>query len=77
MSFGTASPDAGVELLRQLFLQCVVLFICTYFVAGTHFIRVDIFEQGAAGEKINAPCQFKYDPAQEEALRVERKNGFL
>ena len=22
MSFGPASPDAGVELLRQLFLQC-------------------------------------------------------
>ncbi len=24
MSFGPASPDAGVELLRQLFLQCNV-----------------------------------------------------
>ncbi len=24
MSFGPASPDAGVELLRQLFLQCMV-----------------------------------------------------
>jgi hypothetical protein len=23
VSFGPASPDAGVELLRQLFLQCV------------------------------------------------------
>ncbi len=27
MSFGPASPDAGVELLRQLFLQCVVVFL--------------------------------------------------
>ncbi len=25
--FGPASPDAGVELLRQLFLQCKVSFI--------------------------------------------------
>ncbi len=25
VSFGPASPDAGVELLRQLFLQCRLL----------------------------------------------------
>ncbi len=25
MSFGPASPDAGVELLRQLFLQCIYI----------------------------------------------------
>jgi hypothetical protein len=24
VSFGPASPDAGVELLRQLFLQCTL-----------------------------------------------------
>jgi hypothetical protein len=26
VSFGPASPDAGVELLRQLFLQCMDTF---------------------------------------------------
>ncbi len=25
MCFGPASPDAGVELLRQLFLQCTLI----------------------------------------------------
>ncbi len=30
MSFGPASPDAGVELLRQLFLQCSDKILASY-----------------------------------------------
>jgi hypothetical protein len=42
VSFGPASPDAGVELLRQLFLQCRK----TNYFRGTINVRDDSSRRG-------------------------------
>jgi hypothetical protein len=41
VSFGPASPDAGVELLRQLFLQCMV-FTLLKKLGGKEFLELFI-----------------------------------
>ncbi len=64
MSFGPASPDAGVELLRQLFLQCMFLTKPNHFttVIRSRFLnKPNHYKSWAAPHSLTKPNHYNYE----------------